>query len=542
MTPDHEVQLTVQLARTLAGADGRLTGAQLRDLAGRARVSTRTVRRWLDNVELTPHTSDQAREASPEDAGTAADDIVSGCLPPLVRGRRSAWTPTREHLVVIAGCDNLAQAHRDMRATDPTVPSYPTFRRAVGALDPGIAAAITRKGGAPALHRNHLYLRVEAEYRNKVWAMDAQEIPVRVVPGGNRQPQKYWQTTAIDDATRMVMATVITPDRPTSDVVAACIAQGIRGQVLDGTYVGGVPETIIWDNGGEFVAGRITEMALALRFTGSAMTPYAPWEKGKIESWHRTIQREFYSTLPGNTHGPQSHSRKALWEPTLPTHLLTGDLLTAQALMWVEHYNITRPHSSLSGRTPLEAWRADTGPVRQVEPEALYSAMLSAKGTRTVSKNGLRFRNIDYVCAELNEWVGREVTVRHLPHDASFIEVFNGADHVATAYPVGRLTPGQRRELLHVRRDQYNEARALMTAAAAARQERHDDAVMNATRTPASLVPLSSLDPAPRDMTRGHDLDEMLDLLTPHPGPADDGDPICGNLIDGDLIDGGEEK
>jgi putative transposase len=318
--------------------------------------------------------------------------------------------------------------------------------------------------------------------------MDSQEIPVRVLAPRDTEPRKYWQTTAIDEATRMVMATVFTKDRPNSADVAACIATGIRGfTTADGTFVGGVPEQIVWDNAGEFLADHITDMALRLAFTGTAVTPWAPYEKGKIEAWHKTIQTEFFAKLPGNSHGPRSFAQHEMWRPA-NRELLTGDLLVAHGLLWVEQYNTTRPHGGLAGRTPLEAWRADATPLRLATVEALYDAMLT-EGTRKVGKNGIRFRNIDYVSADLNGHVGRRVEIRFLPHDDTYLEVFAGGKHVGTVFAAGRLSAEQRAELLLTRREQYITAKHLMTEAARLRQVRYEDAVVNGE---AQLPPLSA--------------------------------------------------
>jgi len=126
----------------------------------------------------------------------------------------------------------------------------------------------------------------------------------------------------------MVMATVVTVDRPTSSDVVACIAAGVQGHTEpDGTFVGGVPTEIAWDNAAEFLSEHVTQMVLTLGILGTAVTPYAPYEKGKIESWHNTVQNELYASMPGFSHGPRFFSGRELWQPGDTRQLLTEDLL-----------------------------------------------------------------------------------------------------------------------------------------------------------------------------------------------------------------------
>ena len=512
ITSTHRRKAVVALAKSQAAPDGTIPDAAIARLAGDARVARRTIRRWIAEADAVAAQPDAER-------------------PAIACTRQRGWVPTERHLAVVAGSFNVAEAHRDLKATDPTIPSYPTFRRALLAVDGGIGAAITRRGGAPALINKRMYLTVTVARRNQRWAMDSQEIPVRVLAPRETEPRKYWQTTAIDEATRMVMATVITKDRPNSADVAACIATGIRGgNAPDGTFVGGVPDQIVWDNAREFLADQITEMALALAFTGTAVTPWAPYEKGKIEAWHKTIQSEFYGKLPGNSHGPRSFANREMWRPEHGNYL-TGDLMTVHALLWCERYNVQRPHGSLMGRTPLEQWKSDPSPLRLVAPEALYDAML-VEGRRKVGKAGIRFRNVDYVCAAVNHLVGRTVEIRYMPHDDLHVEVFLDGEHQGTAFAAGRLTPEQRADVMATRRDQYVQARQLLTEAGRLRQVRYEDAIVNGD---ADLTPLSAhpaVDRRTADPGALIALDGEADPAEDDVAPADHGAVLHDDALD----------
>jgi transposase InsO family protein len=230
-------------------------------------------------------------------------------------------------------------------------------------VDSGVYGAITKRGGREGYLRGSLFLTHTQTQRNAVWQADAQEIPVDVTTDTGVQRIKPWQTTFIDDATRVVVATVITATRPTSADVLAALAAGVRGQRLpDGTRIGGVPEAIRWDNGKEFLNEAVNAACVRLGIQPQPCNPHSPWQKGKIERWHRTSQEELYDLLPGATHGPRSFSGTDFWRGQLE-EVLTLRALTVQALAWVQAYNSDRVHSDLD-TTPADAWRADTTPLQ----------------------------------------------------------------------------------------------------------------------------------------------------------------------------------
>ncbi|MGY1810646.1 Mu transposase C-terminal domain-containing protein [Blastococcus sp. SYSU D00669] len=427
--------------------DGSVPEDAVRRAALAAGVSTRQVRRWLkaNAVHLT--------------------DGVAGVRDMPDPAPRAGWQVTPNILAVVSATSTLKAAWTQLRAADPATPSYPAFTAALRTYtDNGIARAV-KGDGARTLIASRMYLKVEETERNARWELDSQEVPVFVIPSRGSKPVKLHQTTVIECKHRIVMATVFTPGPPRAEDIAACIARGVMGRTyrLNGqdVWVGGIPDQIVWDNAKSNLADLVTALVVSLATMGSAVTPYAGWEKGKIESWHATSQRECYSTMPGYTEGPASFTGHRYWgDHTSGAQLLGEDLLVAQAERWAfEYYNADRLHGQLSA-TPLRSWAADANQLRRATPEQLMPAMLTANKVRTVNKNGIRFEGVDYVAAELNRLVRRKVTVRHLPNmelERLFIEVFDGDEWVCTAYPSHTLTPAQRVALLAERRRQYEQ-------------------------------------------------------------------------------------
>ncbi len=82
----------------------------------------------------------------------------------------------------------------------------------------------------------------------------------------------------------------------------------------------------------------------------------------------------------------------------------------------------------------------------------LRHGFVAVAGNRIVSRQGIRFDNVDYIAVELGTLVGRKVSVRHLPNDRSFIDVYHADRFVCTARATARLGPEQRLEIIRDRR------------------------------------------------------------------------------------------
>lgn len=125
----------------------------------------------------------------------------------------------------------------------------------------------------------------------------------------------------------------------------------------------GVPDAVFADQHQSF-AGSDTELACAQ--LGSRMLLAQPYDgpaKGKIERSWRTLREHVLDRLD-------------------PTQVTTLDDLNARLSAWVEAEYNRRPHASLDGRTPLEAWEADGEHVRWVDDPALLDKAFTATFAR----------------------------------------------------------------------------------------------------------------------------------------------------------------
>lgn len=483
----HEVQrraVVAELADVRAEL-GHVPTALVRETAAAVGVSTRTVRRWLADAAEVTSTADAAARLKRPSASPAE---LTG----------------RDIEVIYAHGGNLAAAWRDLR-DDPAcrIGSLTSLRRAWADQEPTVRAMAT--GGAKALLRAQPRTLYVAPHRNHTWRADHEELPVWVRPRGAVLPEKPWVTVVQDDATRMAMAVLYTFGRPSSEQVLAALAAAMLPTATNvpGEVVGGRPLRLITDNGADFTSGVVRDSLTHLGIVARNSYPYSSHQNGKIERFNRTTQDEFAARLPGFSHGPATLSGKRLFARS--GDLLDEDVFRELLLDWVEEYNTERPHSSLDGRTPLEAWCEDPTPLRPADPALLRLSMLAADKPRKVQQLGVFFHRRYYQRLALAAHIGRDVVVRHLPYDESFIEVFTPTgEWITTAYPHPDLTDAELAAMEQRRREHYTNAREYLSRAAQRRAE-----VVAA----GDLPMLRSVAAPADDLDTDGDLDGALDEL-----------------------------
>lgn len=113
----------------------------------------------------------------------------------------------------------------------------------------------------------------------------------------------------------------------------------------------GIPRALLLDNHGSFTGSDVEVACAKLRTRLVFARPYDGASKGKIERFWRTLRARFLDRL-------DLEKVKSL------------DDLNLRLSAWVESDYNTRPHSALSGKTPLEVFEADDGEIRRVDDVA----------------------------------------------------------------------------------------------------------------------------------------------------------------------------
>ncbi|MFI6536754.1 integrase core domain-containing protein [Nonomuraea sp. NPDC050547] len=243
-----------------------------------------------------------------------------------------------------------------------------------------------------------VYLTRPRSSRNHTWEADHKQLPIVVLPP--RGPAlKPWLTTVVDDGTRALLgwAIAVTPHAGT---VLTAFHMALVYDVERGPF-GAVPSLVRIDRGMDFAAGAVYDVLAALCVDRHRLPSRMAHRKGKVERIHRTIDETLLRGLPGFTGGPRDAAgklygpiddRAAAQDDADPQHAkpMRIERLAAKFADWARWYNTERPHRMLDGRTPLQAWEADTGPVHRIGADKLRHLLLAAT-TRTIGKDGIRF-------------------------------------------------------------------------------------------------------------------------------------------------------
>ena len=469
---------------------GSPTESDFRKVGQTIGASARTVRRLWQQLVLPP--------AQPA-VGPAAQAALDGCEPSQLNNvYRSAptghgWWPTLSDLAVIAAHGNLATAHaqlvKESDVTGRSVPGYVQFtRRLHECLTEAVYAGVVR-GDAAATEQVQLYCRNGRPARLAVVEVDAFQLPINVTPTRGTRLIKPWLLTMVDRGTRAAPAWLLLPKRPDSGDFKTLLALLFTGFTCDdGTVIGGVPGSIVPDNGSEFRGADVDAALAAFGVTKVALPPYRGHLKGTVERLGRTVQEGVIATLPGNVHGPKTSRRQRPWTDTDPI----GYLELAERLdAWFAAYNQAHKHPALARRTPQQVWCADPTPVVRVDQTVLLADLLP-RHPRKVTKKGVTVDDISYVTTGLA--AGQHVLVGVLPGHPETVEVFDSdGQWLCTADRADAMPEDARDQLLTSRRRQVRAVDQALTSSTAIRDTNHA----------ASAVPSGG--------TGGHSLVDLFD-------------------------------
>jgi transposase InsO family protein len=134
----------------------------------------------------------------------------------------------------------------------------------------------------------------------------------------------------VDDHSRLAYAEVL------SDAQAATVTAFVERALAVFAEHGIQPRRLMSDNAWSYTLNRSLRELLAQRGIRHLTTkPHRPQTNGKVERFIQTLEREW---AYGLVYTSSEHRRRAL-------------------RYWLDHYNQTRPHSSLGGRPPLSRVR-----------------------------------------------------------------------------------------------------------------------------------------------------------------------------------------
>ena len=285
--------------------------------------------------------------------------------------------------------------------------------------------------------------------RNTLWQSDVKYGPY--IPDKNGKMKRTYLCAMIDDATRLVTHAQFY-DNQRLPILEHCFKMAVlRFGKPDGVYV---------DNGKIFVSNwfRLACMKLGIRHMRTR--PYAAASKGKVEKFNGYVDTFLaeLSLSPARTLEELNHKWK----------------------VWLDDEYIHKPHASLEGKTPMEAYMQDSKPVRMAHIEDLYDAFIH-EATCRVDKTGcLKFSGTEYEAG--TDYVGKKVTVYYDPFDRSQIHLDIGEGRKLALTPhvpkefCGKAPPpvpvakAGRSRMLEACQNNYDKRRRISTGAIAFRE------------------------------------------------------------------------
>lgn len=257
---------------------------------------------------------------------------------------RSAWRGSDDMLPVIARHQALRPAYAELAEAGKVDKSYNTFRRwwlehYPQAVRDGVLF------GTKAMPAVESFNEMSIARRNEMWILDGMSVPVHALDAAGQRITPGL-ITVIDAASRVVLACRVCATA-TAEVVSLTLAEAMYGFTApDGTFVGGRPDRVAWDNGNEFLADVVTVAVLNAGVTPEVGPIYTPWLRGRLERWHNTIQDQMFRRLPGYTHGQRSRHGNRTYTTSDAAKLWTLDLIQAEVDAWLLRYN-SRDHGAL---------------------------------------------------------------------------------------------------------------------------------------------------------------------------------------------------
>jgi putative transposase len=414
-TAEERDAIIATLRRLQVG--GRLTGALKRAAAEQLECSVRTIER----------------------------DLGRGGAPTRTPRRFELTEHHRELLIEAHGrADRLHELMLDEAAEPTDVPCLRTVQRAVKRLGPHERAYA--KGGAKARRGRDIYVRNESSYANEQWQMDSVLLPVEVLAPGHTKPVRAIATLVEESKHREWIGTTVSVVGVTTADVLATLGAAVLNS--------GMPDALRLDNALEFRSKAVARAMTAVGCVVDLCDPYAPHQKGKVERLIKTIEETLCPRLPGYLSPARTVSDKRYASVTPMTIERFVEALEDFRL----EYNATA-HRALGGLSPTESRAADPTVAKMLEPAQVRYLFQDAE-QRTIQKDGIHFRSVTFVAAELNGLVGERVEVRFRPHDRRWINVYADGRFLCTAYPQDMLSDEEQQAVIERRREDAAELRA----------------------------------------------------------------------------------
>lgn len=269
-------------------------------------------------------------------------------------------------------------------------------------------------------------LEIPIEWSNQVWQCDHTQVDLLVVDQAGNALGRPWLTIVVDSYSRCVMGIHIGFDAPSADVVCLALRHAILPKQYSATYelkqawgTYGLPQYLYTDAGKDFRSQHIEQVATELGIV--LCLRRKPADGGIVERPFGTLNREFFSTLPGYTNSNVcQRSPDALSNACLT--LLQLEQLLVRYL--VDNYN-QAIDARMGDQSRIVRW--ESGRIAQLPllGDRELDICLMRRDRRTVYRSGyIQFANLTYSGEHLAAYAGESVIIRYNPRDITTVLIY----------------------------------------------------------------------------------------------------------------------
>lgn len=283
---------------------------------------------------------------------------------------------------------------------------------------------------------------------NQIWMIDASPADA-MCRDEHGKPVRVKLTAVIDVFTRR--AKVLVSDQARSIATMALLRRAILAF--------GMPEQLKCDNGKEFKSHSVQAFCRDLGIAQHFARPFSPEQKGHIERFFGTLNRDLFEILPGYV-GHSVAQRNAIENRKSFAHRFGDDAdlafevelspvdLQARVDAWCSDIYEQRAHEGL-GLTPFAKALAHQDEAKALADERLLDTLLLTLpgngGIRIVGKRGIQAFGRNYIADTLVP--GYPVSVRHDPADPSRVVVYNAEGTEFLCVAVDPLSISEREQM-----------------------------------------------------------------------------------------------
>lgn len=369
------------------GLDPAKRSQIIREICSQHEISERSIRRYLQAYEadgfkgLRP----QARVYQGK-AGSVDDHLVDQA----VALRREVPTRSIRQIIRILEMEGLAAEGQIRRST------LQDRLEERGYSSRQLRMYHSSGGGAAR--------RFARQHRNDLWQADIKYLLVLPATAARKSSQLY-VSVFIDDATRSILHAQVY-EKQDLFCVLDCFRKAVEKH--------GLPDAVFVDNGSQYISKSFSRTCAKLGVKKLHARPRACAAKGKVEKFNRFLDSFVAEVKLKN---PKSVAE-------VDHHLQ----------IWLSELYQKKPHTSLDGKTPEQAYLSDSRPLRFATAEQLSEAFQMAE-TRLVDKTGcLSFRGRAYEAGQ--DLIGFKVEVLSDPACPDEIEIRHHGFEPRRIYPL----------------------------------------------------------------------------------------------------------